>query len=85
MVFLEMLGGTREYASFPVEAKTICKGLRKDLLKKAFPDARALRDHLETFEWVTDAPEDCALAARREVRNRSGLPGYVAPIGLADE
>jgi len=58
MVFHEMLGGTREYASFPVEAKTICKGLRKDLLKKAFPDARALRDHLETFEWVTDAPED---------------------------
>lgn len=58
MVFHEMLGGRDAYSGFPEEAKTIVKGLRKDLLKKAFPDARALRDHLETFDWVSDAAQD---------------------------
>jgi serine/threonine protein kinase len=58
MVFHEMLGGREAYPELPAEAKTIIKGLRKDLLRKAFPDARALRDHLETFEWVSGEPED---------------------------
>lgn len=56
MVFLEMLGGKQSYSTLAPEAKGIIKGLRKDLLRKAFPDARALRDHLETFEWLSDQP-----------------------------
>ena len=43
MVFHEMLGGRGAYSSFPPEAKAICKGLRKDLLKRSFPDARRSR------------------------------------------
>lgn len=58
MVFHEMLGGREAYSEMPGEAKAIIKGLRKDLLKKAFPDARALRDHLETFDWVSDSLRD---------------------------
>lgn len=44
-------GGKRRYAKQPPEVKAICKGLRRDLVAKAFPTARALREHLETFTW----------------------------------
>ncbi len=47
----ESVGGRRRYADQPAEIKAICRGLRKDLIIRAFPTARALRQHLETFRW----------------------------------
>ncbi|MCP4329266.1 MAG: protein kinase family protein [Alphaproteobacteria bacterium] len=44
----EMTGGRRHYARQPVAIKAICRGLRRDLIKKAFPTATHLRRHLET-------------------------------------
>jgi tRNA A-37 threonylcarbamoyl transferase component Bud32 len=47
----DMLGGRRHYAGQPEAVKRICMGLRKDLIGRAFPTARQLRAHLESFEW----------------------------------
>ena len=47
-------GGRERYASNPPEIKRVCKGLRRDLILKAFPSARHLRKHLETFVWSDD-------------------------------
>jgi serine/threonine protein kinase len=44
-------GGKRKYQSQPQMVKDICKGLRRDLIVKAFPTATRLRRHLETFDW----------------------------------
>ena len=52
-LFHESLGGRATYAAHPPEVKAICRGLRRDLLKKRFPTARYLREHLETCEWRT--------------------------------
>ena len=49
----EAVGGKKHYANQPPEIKTICKGLRRDLLGKAFPTARHLREYLETFSWTS--------------------------------
>ena len=50
-ILYDAVGGPRHYASQPPEIKAICKGLRRDLIGKAFPTARHLREHLETFVW----------------------------------
>jgi hypothetical protein len=47
----EAVGGRRRYAMQPPEVKAICKGLRRDLIEKAFPTMRHLREHLELFGW----------------------------------
>jgi hypothetical protein len=50
-LFHGVLGGARRYASQPDEVKAICRGLRRDLIRKRFPSARQLKDHLESFAW----------------------------------
>ncbi|MEZ6242680.1 MAG: protein kinase [Phycisphaerales bacterium] len=50
-VFYDVLGGKKQYASMPKEIKTICCGLRRDLVMERFPTAVKLRNHLDTFEW----------------------------------
>jgi tRNA A-37 threonylcarbamoyl transferase component Bud32 len=45
------VGGKRRYASQPPEIKSICRGLRRDLIMRSFPTARHLREHLEGFGW----------------------------------
>jgi hypothetical protein len=47
----DAVGGQRHYAKQPPEIKTICKGLRRDLIGRAFPTASHLREHLESFAW----------------------------------
>lgn len=47
----ESVGGKARYASQPLEIKGICRGLRRDLISKSFPNAGALREYLETFVW----------------------------------
>jgi serine/threonine protein kinase len=47
----DAIGGRRYYALQPPEIKAVCLGLRSDLIVRAFPDAHALRSHLETFVW----------------------------------
>lgn len=44
-----MLGGRKRYARQPPAIKAICRGMRRDLILKAFPTATHLRLHLETF------------------------------------
>lgn len=50
-VFHDLLGGRKRYASLPPEVKGIILGRRRDLIAKRFPTAKALRKHLERFEW----------------------------------
>ncbi|MHC4599607.1 MAG: protein kinase domain-containing protein [Planctomycetota bacterium] len=50
-LFYDAVGGPRRYASQPEEVKAICRGLRRDLIRKHFPTARRLREHLESFSW----------------------------------
>ena len=47
----DAVGGRRYYALQPPEIKAVCLGLRSDLIMRTFPNAHALRNHLETFEW----------------------------------
>lgn len=47
----DAVGGRKHYAKQPPEIKAICRGLRNDLIGKAFPTARHLREFLETFVW----------------------------------
>ncbi len=47
----DAVGGRRRYALQPPAIKTICCGLRRDLITRKFPDAGRLRAFLETFPW----------------------------------
>jgi len=47
----DCVGGPKTYPQQPPEIRQICKGLRRDLIGRAFPTARHLREHLETFAW----------------------------------
>jgi hypothetical protein len=47
----DAVGGQARYATQPPEIKAICLGLRRDLIGRAFPTVRHLREHLETFRW----------------------------------
>ncbi len=49
----DAVGGKKRYGSQPPEIKRICRGLRRDLIQRAFPTARHLREYLETFSWST--------------------------------
>lgn len=50
-VFYDLIGGSAVYKSLPVQIKSICCGLRKDLIEKKFKHAGALKAHLEHIEW----------------------------------
>ena len=50
-VFYDAVGGRTRYANQPAEVKSICRGLRRDLIAKAFPTAHHLRTYLESFLW----------------------------------
>ena len=47
----EIVGGRKTYASQPPEVKSVCLGLRRDLIGRKFPTASHLRLHLESFIW----------------------------------
>lgn len=47
----DMVGGAKHYRSQPAPVKAICRGLRNDLVRRAFPTASHLRRHLESFSW----------------------------------
>jgi tRNA A-37 threonylcarbamoyl transferase component Bud32 len=51
-LFYESVGGRKQYASLGPEVKSICKGLRSDLIGRAFPTASHLREYLESFDWT---------------------------------
>lgn len=55
-LLFDATGGRARYAAQPPEIKQIVKGLRRDLILKAYPTARRLRKHLEGFTWSGDAP-----------------------------
>lgn len=48
----DCVGGRARYAAQPEAIRQICKGMRRDLIIRAFPTVRHLREHLEAFEWV---------------------------------
>ncbi len=45
----EFVGGRKHYAAQPPMIRDVCRGLRRDLIAEAFPTAKHLREHLETF------------------------------------
>ena len=47
----EMLGGQPRYAALRPELKRLICGLKRSIIIKRYPTARALRDHLDTFDW----------------------------------
>ena len=49
----DAVGGRDRYAGQPPEIKTLCRGLRRDLIRRDFPNARRLREYLETFSWTS--------------------------------
>ena len=54
-ILYDMLGGRTTYRTQRDEVKYIIAGLRRDLQEKRFPSARALREHLDSFEWASEA------------------------------
>ncbi len=50
-LFDEMLGGRRHYARLPPEIRHIIAARRAPTIRRRFPTARALREHLDTFAW----------------------------------
>ena len=50
-ILYDAVGGKSRYASQPREIKAICRGLRRDLIGRAFPTAQHLRTFLESFVW----------------------------------
>lgn len=50
-IFYDAIGGAKHYAKQPVEAKTICCGLKRSLILKKYRTAGQLRQYLETMQW----------------------------------
>lgn len=50
-LFYDALGGAKWYARQRPAVKNIVKGLKRGLISKAFPNARALRLHIESMKW----------------------------------
>jgi tRNA A-37 threonylcarbamoyl transferase component Bud32 len=50
-ILYDAVGGRRRYHAQPREIKSICRGLRRDLIRRDFPTARHLRQYLESFSW----------------------------------
>jgi len=53
LLLYDITGGRRHYARQPQAIKSICRGLRRDLIREAFPTAGRLRQHLETFPGLS--------------------------------
>ncbi len=51
-ILRDLTGGAARYAAQPEEIKSICLGLRRDLILRRFPTMHRLRRHLETFTWA---------------------------------
>ena len=49
----ECIGGRRWYARQPPVIKAVCRGLRRDLILRAYPTARHLREYLENFPGLS--------------------------------
>lgn len=52
-LFDEMLGGPRHYATHAPEIRHIIAARRAPTIRRRFPTATALREHLDTFEWTS--------------------------------
>lgn len=50
-ILYDALGGQKRYAKHPPEIKSICRGLRKDLIFRKFRNARDIKSYLETMQW----------------------------------
>jgi len=50
-IFYDAIGGPRHYAKQPPEAKAICCGLKRYLIRKKYKNAGQLRQYLETMQW----------------------------------
>ncbi len=50
-LFYEMLGGKKWYARQGAEVKQIVCGLKRSTIAKRYPNARQLREHLDSFAW----------------------------------
>ncbi len=50
-IFYEAIGGQKRYARQPVEAKTVCCGLKRSLILQKYRTAGQLRQYLETMQW----------------------------------
>ena len=64
-ILRDLTGGASRYASQPPEIKSICLGLRRDLILRRFPTMHRLRRHLETFAW-SGAPSSVTSHRSRE-------------------
>ncbi len=50
-LFYDAIGGRRRYAKQPPEAKAVCCGLKRSLIRKKYRTAGQLRQYLETMQW----------------------------------
>ena len=50
-VFYDAVGGRKHYRKQPAVVKSICLGLRRDLIRNKFRSAGELRSYLETLAW----------------------------------
>ena len=50
-IFYDALGGKKYYAKHPKVVKTLCCGLRRDLILKKFKTVRQLKEAIESLEW----------------------------------
>ncbi len=50
-LFYDIVGGKKQYAKLPSQAKDICNGLKRTLILKKFRSAGQLREHLELLDW----------------------------------
>ncbi|MCB0356044.1 MAG: hypothetical protein KDD40_03500, partial [Bdellovibrionales bacterium] len=50
-IFHEIIGGQKSYNKHPPEIKSICLGLRKDLIIKKFKSAAHLKGYIENIIW----------------------------------
>lgn len=50
-IFVETIGGKKQYSKLPREIKEICLGLRKDLILQKFKTASQLRGYIENINW----------------------------------
>ena len=73
----DAVGGRPHYASQPTIIKELCKGLRRDLIRRAFPTATYLLQHLEMFDW--DVPR-ADQSARGAINRESSSPSTYSLI-----
>lgn len=50
-IFYDLVGGRAAYARMPPQVKSICCGMRRDLIEKKFRNATMLRQYLENMSW----------------------------------